>query len=118
MLKWAHRNGCPWNEDTCAMAAKHGHLAVLQYARENGCPWDENTITCAARSSHLEILQWARESSCPWSASTQVRAAEMSHLHWAYDNGRPFDMESFIDSSYDRNKKPRQLNGGNIPSLG
>ena len=40
-------NGCPWDEETCAAAARGGHLEVLQWARQNGCPWDEKT--CSAR---------------------------------------------------------------------
>ena len=42
-MKWAHENGCPWDEETCAAAAERGHLEVLRWARQNGCPWDENT---------------------------------------------------------------------------
>jgi len=37
-LRYAHENGCPWNEDTCSAAAENGHLDCLRYARENGCP--------------------------------------------------------------------------------
>jgi hypothetical protein len=40
VLPWARANGCPWEESTCANAAKGGHLKVLQWARTNGCPWD------------------------------------------------------------------------------
>ena len=39
-LKYAHENGCPWDEWTCSMAAFNGHLECLKYAHENGCPWD------------------------------------------------------------------------------
>ena len=49
VLKWARANGCPWDEATCAWAAKYGHLEVLKWARENGCPWDEWTCANAAR---------------------------------------------------------------------
>ena len=34
MLKYAHENGCPWNEGTCSKAAEGGHLEVLKYAHE------------------------------------------------------------------------------------
>ena len=47
-LKYAHENGCPWNENTCAKAATNGHLDCLKYAHENGCPWDRNTCYGAA----------------------------------------------------------------------
>ena len=69
-LQWARANGCPWNEQTCAMAAKGGHLEVLQWIRANGCPWDEETCTCAAMRGYLEVLQWARANGCPCSANT------------------------------------------------
>ena len=26
LLQWARRNGCPWDESTCAFAAEHGHV--------------------------------------------------------------------------------------------
>jgi len=40
-LKYAHENGCPWNENTCCSAAENGHLECLKYAHENGCPGSE-----------------------------------------------------------------------------
>jgi hypothetical protein len=65
LIKWARKNGCPWNEDTCFNAARGGHLEVLKWARENGCPWDSRTCYNAATGGHLEVLQWARENGCP-----------------------------------------------------
>ena len=44
-LKYAHENGCPWNEETCYYAAQNGHLECLKYAHENGCPWDDWTCS-------------------------------------------------------------------------
>ncbi len=29
-------------------------------ARSQGCPWDERTCANAARGGHLEVLQWAK----------------------------------------------------------
>lgn len=37
-LKYAHENGCPWDEWTCNAAAGVGHLGCSKYAHENGCP--------------------------------------------------------------------------------
>jgi hypothetical protein len=37
-LKYLHENGCPWDEETCYVAALSGHLECLKYAQENGCP--------------------------------------------------------------------------------
>ena len=52
--QWAHANGCPWNESTCAYAAEGGHLFVLQWARANGCPLDEWTYHFALEEGHHE----------------------------------------------------------------
>jgi hypothetical protein len=66
VLKWLHANGAPWNEITCAWAAKYGHLEVLQWAHANGCPSDEQTCERAARGGHLEVIQWARANGFPF----------------------------------------------------
>ena len=97
MLKWARENDCPWDEETCAKAAKGGylevlkwarervpgngravgddggHLEVLKWARENGCPWNERTCASAAEGGHLEMLKWARENGCPWNEDVHAR---------------------------------------------
>jgi hypothetical protein len=44
-LKYAHENGCPWDERTCSKAALNGYHYCLLYAHENGCPWDESTLS-------------------------------------------------------------------------
>ena len=51
---------------TCSYAAKNGHLDCLKYAHENGCPWDEDTCTNAAENGHLDCLIYAHENGCPW----------------------------------------------------
>ena len=48
-LAWAKANGCPWNEWTCALAARGGHVEVLKWAREHDCPWNASTCTYAAQ---------------------------------------------------------------------
>ena len=65
-LKYAHKNGCNWNEYTCYYAAKNGHLECLKYLRQNGCPWGLDTCYYAARNNHLECLKYAHENGCPY----------------------------------------------------
>ena len=67
-LRYAHENGCPWDEETCTSAAAGGHLGCLKFA-ENGCPWDELTCSLATRNGHLECLKYAHENECPGSES-------------------------------------------------
>src|SRR5258708_6790049 len=69
-LKWAHSNGCYWNEYTCSYAARNGHLEVLKWARDHGCHWNEYTCRHAAMNGHLEVLKWARDNGCNWNENT------------------------------------------------
>ena len=43
-LKYAHENGCPWNDPTCSNTALSGHSECLKYAHENGCPCEHNKL--------------------------------------------------------------------------
>ena len=75
MLKYAHENGCIWDEWVCAIAALGGYLQVLKYAHENGCKWDKDTCMSAALNGHLEILKYARENGCEWHKNRCERVA-------------------------------------------
>ena len=93
-LAWAKANGCPWNERTCALAARGGRIEVLKWAREHHCPWDEDTCASAAEWKHLEVLMWARKRHCPWNEWTCARAAKRGHLDvlmWAREHDCPWD---------------------------
>jgi hypothetical protein len=89
-MKYLHENGCPWNEDACAIAAKGGHVEVLKWLHENGCPWNKRTCAYAANEGQLEMLQYLRENGCPWDEQTCTHAMERGHLHvlkWIHENG-------------------------------
>ena len=60
VLKYAHDNGCPWSEITCAYAANGGHLNVLKYAREKGCPWNKEQCLECAHVRGKEVKAWIR----------------------------------------------------------
>ena len=79
-LRYARKNGCPWDEKTCEGAAKYGHLECLKYAREQGCRWSKWTCYKAAENGHLECLKYAHEHGCPWDYWTCDKAAEKGHL--------------------------------------
>jgi hypothetical protein len=91
-LQFLHTQGYGWSISTCAVAAKYGHLHLLQWLREKeqSCPWDKSTCAMAAWGGYLRILQWARENGCSWSSCTCNQAASQGHLHvlqWAHENG-------------------------------
>jgi hypothetical protein len=102
LLAWAKANGCPWNEKTCALIAKAGHLDVLQWARGHGCPWDKKACHAAARGGHLDVLMWVREQGCPWNEKTCHAAAAGGHLgvlQWArsQDPPCPWDVRNVLN---------------------
>lgn len=80
VLQWARWQGCPWDETTCQGAAEGGHLAVLQWAWRYDCPRDKWTCEGAARGGHLAVLLWARQYGCPWDEWTCKGAARGGHL--------------------------------------
>jgi hypothetical protein len=65
VLRWAREHDYPWDEETCAYAARGRQLEVLKWAREGHCPWDISACTRAAHSAPLEVLQWAIEHGGP-----------------------------------------------------
>jgi hypothetical protein len=67
--RYAHENGCPWNEWTCSVAGEKGQLEVMIYDHANVCPWDENTCTRAKSNGHTDVLEWARQNDCPYDDS-------------------------------------------------
>jgi len=91
-LKYAHENGCPWDERTCNFAARYGQLDCLKYAHENGCPWDRWTCSNAAVDGQLECLKYAHENGCPWDERTcnfAARYGQLECLKYAHENGCP-----------------------------
>jgi hypothetical protein len=95
ILQYFKQKGYAWSAKTCVLAAKGGHLLLLQWMRApkdhwGQCPWDERTCTAAAENGHIHILQWARANACDWNEDTCTQAAEYGHLHilkWARANG-------------------------------
>ena len=39
ILKYLHKEGCPWNEESCQVASKNGHLEILKYLHEKRSSW-------------------------------------------------------------------------------
>ena len=57
---WLDSLGAHWREDTymCYLAAKYGHLGLLQSLCQNDYHVDEYVFGGAAESGHTDILQW------------------------------------------------------------
>ena len=64
--KMMHLCGEPLDlKDLLLEAAVNGHLECLKYVHTKGCPWDEETCRVAARGGHLECLKYLHENGCP-----------------------------------------------------
>ena len=59
IVKWLHKNQCPWDCGTTAGLIRNGNLAGLQWIHERECPWAPNGYTIAAIKGYLDILKWA-----------------------------------------------------------
>ena len=71
MLKFLREQNVPWDESTCALAARGGNMETLQWANRCGCPWDNRTYEAAMSGGHHEIGEWARNHGCPATDGTQ-----------------------------------------------
>ena len=65
-LKYAYKNGCPFDMMISECAASNGYLNCLKYLHENKCPWDMWTCLFAALEGHLNCLKYAHENGCPY----------------------------------------------------
>src|ERR1700694_1169105 len=92
MFRYAHQNGCQWDESTCARAALHGRLDFLKYAYG-----DESTCANAAQNDQLDCLLYAHENGCKWDESTCVNAAfngKHNNLRYALGQGCPSGIQT------------------------
>ena len=48
MLKYAHENGCPWDEKTCYWAIINENLNILEYIIAKGCKICKDSCSIAA----------------------------------------------------------------------
>ena len=101
-LKYAREQGCDWDEETCVFAAENGYLECLKYAHENGCPWNEWACALAAWNGQLECLKYAHEQGCRWNESTCANAAsngQLECLKYAHEEGCPWDKDECIGAA-------------------
>jgi hypothetical protein len=94
LLKVAHKNDCPWDEDTFIYAAEGGYLNCLIYLHENNCPYDESACDAAAGNGHLECLKYLHENGYQWNEIDICRVASTTNhldcLIYAHQNGAIF----------------------------
>lgn len=79
--------------DVCFMAAKGGHVHVMEYCYEKTCV-DMFTAGVAAKNGHIEMLDWLDKKDCSlvqvayWAAE----GGRVNVLEWAHTRGLRFDI--------------------------
>ena len=77
-LKHAHKNGCPWDKDTCECAAENGHIECLKYAHENGCPYPNELLSVVVKQILFP----------KWRMAVKARVSRPYAYHWMEDTAR------------------------------
>jgi hypothetical protein len=60
------RDKCPWDERSCAYAAKNGHIDILIYLRSgpDKCPWNlQECVEAALAHNHKQVLNFLQSNS-------------------------------------------------------
>jgi hypothetical protein len=91
-LKFLHKHGCKWNDQTSKIAVMNGNLDCLKYLCENGCPLTEYACFFAAKIDRLDILKYVHKNGCKLTEKALLQAAKSGSLDcikYMHDNGIP-----------------------------
>jgi len=96
VIEWITADGREWDAHMCHNAAAGGHLAILERALDRGCALDERVLECAAENGHLTVVQWLWSRGCPRGTTLADRAARANHFEivlWLHAQDYPCDAE-------------------------
>jgi len=93
----------------CLLAARHGHLHVLEWQKSTSQELSAYITVEAAKGGHTNVMRWAKtrerawgEHECIWNESVCAEAAHGGHLdalQWARANGCPWDAMTCTDAA-------------------
>jgi hypothetical protein len=91
-LRWARKEGLPWDGETCAAAARYGHVGIVRWAHSAGCFLDVNEVAAqAARGGHVHMLEWLTQFPIfrpdQWMATMAARGGHLVTLKWLHGKG-------------------------------
>lgn len=88
VLEYLYENDCPRDERACDYAAKRNNFEMLRWLHKHGYPWDEET--CRSALGNLEMFQWVLEHGCPFDYVILLHKRtpeEEIAVNWARENG-------------------------------
>ena len=100
MLQWARTQGCMWGPWTYRLAARFGHIEILDHLRDHGCelPQDDggnSILGWAAGGGRIDALKWVLVYDWEWhNTDTCATAAGNGHLEalkWLRSKGAPWE---------------------------
>ena len=90
-LKWAYKQGCPLEANTCKFAAYRGNMEMLEWLHSQNCPLSKDTYEWAARHGNAVMMLWLKEQDCPVDNDDALYAAAESGnlevLQWLRSHG-------------------------------
>lgn len=87
-FEYVHNLGCR-KLDACRSAAYVGNLDGLKFAHKNGYPWDANVCSGTVAYDHVDCLKYAVENGCPWNKEECLKRAKKDSACAAYILGLP-----------------------------
>jgi hypothetical protein len=79
ILKWMHKQGCPFSRSTLGVAASWRDTSVLDWLLDIQCPMSEWTFQLALEKCSLKHVIRLRSHGCPWNKEALLRA--ISNVH-------------------------------------
>ena len=76
------------NTEVCVVAAANDHLPILRFWHEHGCEWVEQTSRAAVKRQQFECLQYCVENGCPMTEDCICIAVSLHRL----------DIVTYLDS--------------------
>lgn len=80
LLKYLYHCGTGWrlSESVCNYAAERGDLDTIKWARRNGCPWNEMIYGCVFKNENItkekkhEIIDWIIKNDGPYNEEVEI----------------------------------------------
>lgn len=96
-IGYVHSTNPPTDINLCLGAAKVGDIECLKYAHANGCEWNERVCFIAVDNNKLKCLKYAHKNGCPWNIHDICRRAAFKGYHiclaYAWNNRNVVDSE-------------------------
>ncbi len=100
ILEFFWSNDCTnWWPNISALAAREGHIPVLEWYKNKGFSFCEYTFEKAATGGHIETMEWLKANGVPMGKLIcfwAVKYGQLDALKWLKANGAHWDPEEYL----------------------